>query len=79
MSRRLEVAFVNDSCAHVRGYGSRELLTDLRGRAPVWSTRSRAWVCQPGTARDLIAVAEARGYQVAISDGEPVDPGGGRW
>lgn len=79
MSRRLEVEFVNDSCAYVRGYGSRELLVDIRGRAPVWSTLSRAWVTVPQTARDIVAVAESRGYDVTVTDGERQDPGGSLW
>ena len=79
MVRRLEVEFFNASCAYVRGHGSRELITERTGRAPVWATRSRAWVCQPPMARDLIAVAESRGYDVIVTEGERVDPGGGRW
>lgn len=78
--KRLSVTFVNRSCALVNGYGSRELLTEqMRGRPPVWSPLSRAWTCQPSTARDLIAAAESRGYDVRISEGEGVDPGGARW
>jgi hypothetical protein len=69
VSRRvLTISFETPSCALVRGYGSRELLTELRGgRPPVWATRSRAWVTQPATARDLIAVAETRGYDIVIT------------
>lgn len=75
--RTLTVTFVNNNCATVSGYGSRDLLRELRGnRAPVWSTLSRAWVTVPRTARDLIAVAESRGYDVLTTD---CDPGGGRW
>lgn len=77
--KRLYVDFVNRNCAHVSGHGSRALLTTLRGRPPVWSTLSRAWVTVPEAARDLIAVAEARGFEVIVSDGERVDPGAGRW
>jgi hypothetical protein len=67
MSRRtLTISFETPSCALVRGYGSRELLTELRGKPPVWATRSRAWVTQPSTAKDLIAVAEMRGYDIVI-------------
>jgi hypothetical protein len=62
--------------AFVSGYGSREMLTELRGRPPVWSSLTRAWVTQPRTAKDLIAVAESRGYLVSVSH---EDPGGGRW
>lgn len=69
MSRRvLMISFETPSCALVCGHGSRELLTELRGgRPPVWATRSRAWVTQPATAKDLIAVAETRGYDIVIT------------
>ena len=66
MARLLQAAFVAPSCAYVRGWGSRELLTEVRGREPVWGARVRAWVTQPHTARDLIAVAEERGFRVEI-------------
>ena len=60
--------------AYVKGYGTRELLTELRGRAPVWATRQRAWCVTERTARDLIAVAESRGIAVAIrAEAEGVD------
>jgi len=66
----LRVRFVNRSCAYVSGYGSRELLTEMRGRAPIWSATVRAWATTPRTARDLIAVAEDRGRRVLVSDDE---------
>jgi hypothetical protein len=66
--RRLRIEFTAPSCALVRGYGSREMISELRnGRPPVWATRDRAWVIQPSTARDLIAVAESRGYDITIT------------
>lgn len=65
-ARSLTITFVNPHCAYVSGYGSRAMLTELRGRPPVWATRCRAWVTTEATARDLIAVAEARGYGVVI-------------
>lgn len=67
MTRRLEVEFINASCAYVRGWGSRDLITEIRGRPPVYATLSRAWACLPKTARDVIAVAESRGYEVFVS------------
>lgn len=66
MARVMYAAFVTPSCAYVRGWGSRELLTEIRGRTPMFGTRVRAWATQPHTARDLIAVAEARGIRVEI-------------
>lgn len=65
-ARTMHVAFVAPACAYVRGYGSRELLTEMRGRPPVYGTRVRAWATQPHTARDAIAVAEARGWNVEV-------------
>lgn len=69
MSRRhVEIRFVSPSCALVSGYGTREMLTELTGRAPVWATRDRAWVTQPHRARDLVAILEFRGgVDIAVS------------
>lgn len=67
------VVFVNQNAAYVSGYGSRELLTDLRGgRPPVWSSVGRAWVTTPATAGDFIAVAERRGAVVEVAEGDPL-------
>lgn len=93
--RRLEVEFVNDSCALLRGYGSRDLVVELKSRPPVWATRDRAWVVQPATAHDVIALAESRNVEVFITGGPPqtrsssedhladsdkcLDPGGALW
>lgn len=79
MAREIAVVFINGNAAAVSGYGSRQMLTELRGRPPVWSALSRGWMVQPRLARDLIAVAESRGYEVVVSEGEPADPGGARW
>jgi hypothetical protein len=73
MSARYAVVFVNPNCAYVSGYGSRELLTDLRGgRPPVWSSIGRAWVTTSTTAGDFIAIAERRGAVVEVSEGDPL-------
>jgi hypothetical protein len=75
----------------VRGYGSRELVMSVTGRAPVWSSIRRGWSLQEVTARDVVAAAEAQGFDVVItgpraSDRNPAntprpmpDPGGGLW
>lgn len=76
MTRRIEVTFENRDCAFVAGYGARELLTEMRGRPPIWSTLTRAWCTTEQTARDLIAIAERRGYEVVLGT---ADPGVGRW
>lgn len=65
-ARTMYASFATPACAYLRGYGSRELLTEIRGRSPVFATRFRAWTCQPHTARDAIAVAESRGWRVEV-------------
>lgn len=67
-ARVLTVAFINRSCAYLRGYGSRELLQEVTGRAPVWGARVRAWHAQSQTAVDAIAVAESRDWRVELID-----------
>ena len=68
--KRLTVKFINAHCATVTGYGSRDLLTEMRGgRAPVWS--ARGWVTVPDTAADLIAIAERRGFDVTVLESSP--------
>lgn len=70
--RRLTITTVAPSCAVVGGYGSRELITDLRGRPPMWSSNPRGWVIQPSAIPDLAALAESRGYEVRVVEGEAV-------
>lgn len=70
--KRLHLTFVNQNCVYVAGYGSRELLTELRHRPPVWSSLGRAWTCQPRTAHDLIAEAERQGFEVTITEDDPL-------
>lgn len=65
-ARTIKVTFLTPSCAYVSGYGSRDLLTELRGRPPIWASLERAWVTQEHTARDVVAVCESRGYSVVI-------------
>lgn len=64
-ARRIVVTFTDTPmCVYVRGYGTRELLTSLRGRPPAWSATHRAWCVQQRTAVDLIALSESRGIDV---------------
>ena len=68
MSRRVGFRFLTPSCALVNGYGTREMLTELTGRPPVWAATSRGWVIQPHRARDLIAILEHRGgFDITIT------------
>jgi hypothetical protein len=74
MSRHVQIRFVTPSLALVNGYGSREMLTELGGRPPVWATISKGWVTTPSRARDLVAILEHRGgYDVTVSHVAEVD------
>lgn len=64
-SRRLTVT-LGDNWAEFRGPGSREMYVDLFHRPPVYNTRTRCWVTVPKKARDLVALAEARRYDVVV-------------
>ncbi|RHW27825.1 hypothetical protein D0Z08_05875 [Nocardioides immobilis] len=68
MQRRLTIVAVNANMTVVSGYGARDLITELRSRPPMWSSRPRGWVIQPSTLPDLIALAEHRGFQVVHED-----------
>jgi hypothetical protein len=69
VSRHVDIRFINESLALVSGYGTREMLTELMGRPPVWATVSRGWVVQPHRARDLVAILEHRGgYDVTVTN-----------
>jgi hypothetical protein len=72
MSRHVEIRFASPSCALVSGTRVRELLTNLTGRPPVWSTISRGWVTQPHHARDLVAILEHRGgWEIRVTNPNP--------
>jgi hypothetical protein len=51
----------------VRGFGSRELVEEITGRPPVWIPRLRGWSCQERTARNVVALAESKNYDVVIT------------
>jgi hypothetical protein len=67
--RRLTVTTVNAHMVVVGGYGARDLLCELRGRPPMWSSRPRGWVTQPHHIPDMQALAENRGFEVVHTDG----------
>lgn len=67
MSRRVLEVELAGMGSLVRGYGSRELIIDVTGRAPMWSSIHRGWSLQETTARDVVAAAESRGYDVVIT------------
>ena len=65
--RRVLDAELNGCASLVKGPGSRELVIEVSGRAPVWSSVRRGWSLQEHTARDVIAAAEARFYDIVIT------------
>jgi len=64
--RLIRATYVNRVCAYVNGFGSRELLEEVTGRAPMWLARHRAWGCTPTAATDALALAEARGWRTEV-------------
>ncbi len=71
--RRLTITTVTPALAVVNGYGGRDLVQEFRnGRAPMWSSNPRGWVTQPANIPDLVALAELRGFDVRIEEGEVI-------
>ena len=66
MRGRIEVQFISRHECMVRGHGSYDLLERLTGRRPVRRPLRSAWACQERTARALVALAEAEGYDVLV-------------
>lgn len=64
--RRIKVVIEGPHAAFVSGWGSRELLMELRGRAPMYSSTARAWATTERVAGDVIAAAERRGWMVDV-------------
>lgn len=56
------------NCAQVSGFNARGLLLEVGGR-PMWSAVSSAWMVQPSTAKDAVALAESKGYDVVVTGG----------
>ena len=67
MSHRTLEAELDGYGSLVKGYGARELVIAVTGRAPVWSAIRRGWSVQESTARDVLAAADERGYHVVIT------------
>lgn len=78
----------------VRGYKAREIVEEVTSRPPVWMSRLRGWSVQERTARDVVAVAERRGYDITVigpvravptaptspvEDASPDEPESGLW
>lgn len=66
MRGRITVQLESRVAAVVSGYGSRELVERITGRAPVWRAARNGWACQERTARSVCALAEAEGYDVLV-------------
>ena len=69
-ARLIRAAYVNRVCAYLNGHGSRELLEEIRDRAPLWSARHRAWVSTPKTVSDALALAERRKWSTLVVEEE---------
>lgn len=68
-TRLIQAAFINRSCAYVRGYGSRDLLMEVNGgRAPLFGSRVRAWYGVPGVISEALALADSRGWPTEVVD-----------
>jgi len=67
MKRRLLTVVLGDNWAEFSGYGSREMYVSLFRRGPVYNTRTRRFSTVPDRARDLVALAETRGYDVVVT------------
>jgi hypothetical protein len=68
--RRVLTIVLGDNWAEFAGPNVRALYVSLVGRPPVYNTRTRRWVTVPKRARDLVALAESRGYDVVVTASE---------
>lgn len=73
MGRRVLEVEIAGYGSLVRGYGSRDLVMSVTGRAPAWSRIRRGWSVQESTARDVVAAAEVQNYDVVITGRRAVD------
>lgn len=70
MAKRLTVTIGTPGCwAEVSGFRARELLVECGLASPVWVSRSRVWSTSARRARDVIALADIRGYEVTVNEG----------
>lgn len=65
--RTLTVVLINRSCAEFQGERAFYLYEQLARRKPIKNARTGRWVTTPNRARDLVALAEERGYDVTVS------------
>lgn len=67
MARRVLEVELDGYGSLVRGHGSRDLVILITGRPPVWSGLRRGWSVKEVTARDVVAAAEIRNYDIVIT------------
>lgn len=72
MSRRVLEVELAGCGSLVRGYGSRDMVETITGNAPLWIRSARGWSVQEHTARDVVGLAESRGYDIVIT-GRPIE------
>lgn len=60
-ARMLYLARIAPSCDAWRGWRARDLLTEVCGRAPMWSAQLGAWTAGPWRTADAVALWESRG------------------
>jgi hypothetical protein len=66
--RLLEFEFESRYCVRVRGDNARALIMEVTGgKVPCWSSKARAFTIGERRARDLVGLAEVRGYAVTIT------------
>ena len=70
MKRRVLTVVLGDCWAEFSGPNARAMYVSLRGRPPVYNTRTRRWCTVPDRAKDLVALAETRGYDVVVRAGD---------
>ena len=67
MRRRVLEVEMAGHASVVRGPGARELVILVTGRAPVWVSRAHGFSVQAATAKDVVAAAEVRNYDVVVT------------
>lgn len=70
-SRRVLEVELAGCASLIRGYGSRDLVEQITGHPPLWVRSQRGWSVQEHTARDVVGLAESRGYDIVITGKQP--------
>lgn len=67
MSRTIKIAIEGPHTAFVSGYEIRDVITELKGRPPVWAQKERAWCVSEATAMDVLAICEQRNWNIVLT------------